>query len=440
MAKRARELSAQEVAALSEEGRHAVGGIVPGLHLRIEGGCRSWVLRKAVGGKRRDLGLGAYPLVTLSAARKRALQIHVNGPATVTAGIGSIVIAAAQTSPKNAPLREGGKKPAHHSFEWCSKTYIDAQAPGWKSGKHAKQWLSTLQRYAFPEIGAVDVAMITTAHLVTILKPIWTDKTETATRVRGRIESILDWATHKQYRQGANPARWEGNLQHELPSPTKLKKRKQRHHPALPYSRIGAFMVDLKKRKGVSARALEWGVLTAARFQEIAGAKHGEIDLQLKRWTVPATRMKREIEHVVPLSDEAIALYLSLPAGKPDELLFPAPESGGELCDAALGAMIDGIHEADLTRGGIGYMDPREGRIATQHGFRSTFRDWAAEVGYFERDIIEHAIAHKLKDKSEAAYQRGTLLLKRAHLMKQWAGFCAMPEFSPAENAHSQAA
>jgi integrase len=191
---------------------------------------------------------------------------------------------------------------------------------------------------------------------------------------------------------------------------------------------MGAFMVDLKARRGISARALEWGILNASRFQEIAGARRKEVDLQLKRWTVPKERMKREIEHVVPLSDDAIALFKSLPPGNADDLLFPAPE-GGQLSDSALGAMIDGIHETDLARGGEGYMDPKQGRIATQHGFRSTFRDWAAEIEFFERDIVEHAIAHKLKDKAEAAYQRGELLMKRAVIMKRWAVFCSTQEF-----------
>jgi hypothetical protein len=178
----------------------------------------------------------------------------------------------------------------------------------------------------------------------------------------------------------------------------------------------------------MSARALEWGILNASRFQEIAGARRREVDLLLKRWTIPPERMKREIEHVVPLSDEAISLFKSLPPGNPDDLLFPAPE-GGQLSDSALGAMIDGIHESDLARGGTGYMDPKEGRIATQHGFRSTFRDRASEVGYFDREIVEHAIAHKLKDKAEAAYQRGTLLMKRAFIMAKWGAFCSAPVF-----------
>jgi integrase len=170
------------------------------------------------------------------------------------------------------------------------------------------------------------------------------------------------------------------------------------------------------------------GILTAGRFQEISGARRSEIDVDLKRWTIPARRMKLEKEHVVPLSDAAIALYETLPAVDGCDLLFPSPE-GGELSDSALGAVIDMLHESDLRRGGLGYRDIKQGRVATQHGFRSTFRDWAAEVVVFPQDVIEHALAHKLKDEAEAAYQRGELLLKRARLMQQWANFCSKPVF-----------
>ena len=188
-------------------------------------------------------------------------------------------------------------------------------------------------------------------------------------------------------------------------------------------------MVDLRSRKGVTPRALEWGILTAARSQEIRGARRNEINVHLRRWTIPADRMKMEKDHVVPLSDAAIALYESLPPGQNSDLLFPAPE-GGELCDEAFGALIDDMHEAQVKRAGIGYLDPVQNRISTQHGFRSTFQDWAAEVALFPREVIEHALAHKLKDEAEAAYQRGDLLLKRAVVMERWAQFCneASPE------------
>jgi integrase len=183
-------------------------------------------------------------------------------------------------------------------------------------------------------------------------------------------------------------------------------------------------MADLRSRKGVSIRALEWGILTNTRSQEIRGARHCEIDVHLRRWKIPAERMKLGIEHVVPLSEAAVALYERLPRVPGSDLLFPAPESDGELTDAALSELIDGMHEADLKRGGIGYFDPKQNRIATPHGFRSTFRDWAAEVAFFPREVIEHALAHKLKDAAEAAYQRGKIFMKRAALMELWAAFC----------------
>jgi integrase len=400
----------------------------------VEGNARSWILRPTVNGRRPELGLGGFPEVSLADARDKAWGLLRARNAIVLSqahGLSNGVMAppAPLISPAAAAVLLRAPTTVSKKFKDCAATYIEAQEPGWKSPKHAAQWRSTLETYAYPEIGQADVSRIETSHVVNVLKPIWHTKTETATRVRGRIEAVLDWCKHKGYRQGENPARWDGNLEHELPSPAKLKKRKQRHHPALPYTRMGAFMLDLRERKGISARALEWGILNASRYQEIAGAKRKEIDLQLKRWTVPKERMKREIEHVVPLSDDAIALFNGLPPGDPDGLLFPAPE-GGQLSDSALGAMIDAIHDADLARGGEGYVDPKEERIATQHGFRSTFRDWAAEIEFFDRDIAEHAIAHKLKDKAEAAYQRGELLMKRAFIMQRWAQFCRAPEFN----------
>lgn len=427
MPKRAKELTARAVAALKKEGRYAVGGVV-GLCLRIEGDSRSWVLRIKVGENRRELGLGSYPIVPLAVAREKAwerrrrtfnvVDLFAVRPEADPATIFAPVPAPRARKPEATPAR---------TFEFCARTYVEAQAPGWKSDKHAKQWLSTLERYAFPVVGPLDVSEVGIDHILKILNPIWGPKTETATRLRGRIESILDWAAHREYRSGKNPAAWDGNLKHELPSPTKLKKRKKQHHPALSYMRIGAFMVDLRSRKGVSIRALEWGILTAARSQEIRGARRCEIDVQLRRWTIPAARMKMEKDHVVPLSDAALALYESLPTAKESDLLFPAPE-GGELSDAALSELVSGMHDADVKRQGMGYLDPKQNRVATPHGFRSTFRDWAAEVAYFPSEIIEHALAHKLKDEAEAAYQRGTMLIKRAALMEQWAQFCSQRE------------
>lgn len=432
MPKRARELSARTVASLRGDGRYAVG-VVPGLYLRIEGASRSWVLRYQRKGPRREFGLGSYPAVSLAEARDAAWGLR--RAQTLPAPIQTPTLAAhpapptpeqapVQLEPSSPPPTAGADAEEPITFERCALTFISAQEAGWKSKKHAKQWTATLEAYAFPVIGALHPRDITIDHILHVLKPIWTCKTETATRVRGRIEEILDWAEHRRHRSGKNPASWNGNLQFELPSPTKLKKRKKRHHPALPYLRIGAFMADLRSRQNVSRKALEWGILTTARSQEIRGAQRSEINLQLKRWTIPKERMKLEKDHIVPLSGAAIELYKSLPSAEVSDLLFPASE-GGELSDAALCAVIDDMHEADLKRGGIGYLDPVQSRVATQHGFRSTFRDWAAEVGYFPKEVIEHALAHKLKDEAEAAYQRGTLLVKRAVLMEQWAAYCS---------------
>ena len=309
------------------------------------------------------------------------------------------------------------------TFEECARAYIEAHAPGWKSEKHAAQWTATLETYAFPILGRLPVAAIDTARVLQVLTPIWTSKTETASRLRGRIESILDWAKVRGYRQGENPARWKNNLRHQLPALSKVQK--VQHHAALPYARIGAFMADLREREGMSPRALEFVILTATRSGEVRGATWGEINLKSLRWTIPASRMKREKEHVVPLSPPAVKLLKSLPRIGKSAFVFLAPR-GGQLSDAAMGAIIDSVHEADLKRDGIGYLDPSRDKIATPHGFRSSFRDWAAEVAYFPSEVIEHALAHRLKDKAEAAYQRGTLLKKRAKLMEEWGKYCGV--------------
>lgn len=408
---------------------YAVGGVA-GLYLLVRGRSRAWILRMKLQahGRRRELGLGSYPEVTLAMARDRAWGMRRAYSASRIAQIEAGKFEVPQP-PIGSPERPaqivahtGAKSTEPKTFQFCAETYIAAQAPGWRSPKHVKQWGATLEKYAYPVLGTLDVDRIRLDHILKILTPIWSTKTETATRLRGRIECILDWAEHRGYRRGKNPARWDGNLKHELPSPTKLKQRKKKHHAALPYLRVGEFMFDPRSRQGISARALEWGILTAARSQEIRGARRREIDTSLKRWTIPAARMKMEKDHVVPLSAAAIALFESLPVVEGCDLVFPAP-TGGELTDSALSSIIDGMHEADLKRGGAGYLDPKQGRVATQHGFRSTFRDWAAEMVFFPREIIEHALAHKLKDQAEAAYQRGTMLLKRATLMEQWAEF-----------------
>jgi integrase len=416
MPRKARELSALAVSKIKAEGRHAVGG-VDGLHLRVAGGSRSWVLRLVVGvrtdskGKsvvhRRDIGLGSYPEVSLAEAREKAREQRK----LVRDGVDPIEERKAAKA--RAKLEEAKVK----TFEECATAYIDANRAGWKNEKHIQQWQNTLATYVFPKIGQFPVASIDTGMVLSVLQqkvevaggtaPLWRGKTETASRLRGRLESILDWAAFRGYREGENPARWKGHLEHELPARNKVQK--VAHHPALPYSEIGAFMVELRQRQGVAVRALEFAILTAARSGEVRGATWSEIDLHGRIWTVPANRMKAGKEHRVPLSKEAVRLLKALPRIDGSDYVFPAPR-GGQLSDMALTAVLRRMGRGDLT----------------QHGFRSTFRDWAGETTSYPREVCEHALAHKLADGVEAAYQRGDLLEKRTHLMADWARYCGI--------------
>ena len=394
MPKKAKELSALAVSRLKDEGRYAVGGAA-GLHLRIIGGSRSWVLRIKIGSKRSDIGLGPYPEVSLAEARDSAREQRKK----VRDGIDPLL----EKRDAKAALRIERAKAK--TFEECATAYIEANKAGWKSDKHAKQWGATLDTYANPKIGSLSVASIETAHILNIIEPIWATKTETASRLRGRIENILDWAKVRGYRDGENPARWRGHLDKTLPARNKVQKVK--HHTALPYSELGKFMADLRKRKGLASRALEFSILTAARSGEVRGATWAEIDIVGKTWTIPADRMKAGKEHRVPLSDAAIGLIEALPRVKGTDYVFPAAR-GGQLSDMALIAVMRRMDREGLT----------------QHGFRSTFRDWAGETTAYPREVIEHALAHQLKDKAEAAYQRGDLLTKRARLMADWSTYC----------------
>ncbi|EDW4374419.1 site-specific integrase, partial [Salmonella enterica subsp. diarizonae] len=282
-----------------------------------------------------------------------------------------------------------------------------------KSKKHVAQWRSSLETYAYPVIGQKRVGEITKTDLLAILEPIWLTKNETASRVRGRIETVLDYAKAKEYLEGDNPAAWKGMLKPLLPMPSKVQNKK--HHAALPYGELGAFMAELRTRTGVSARALEFSILTVARSGEIRGAEWSEIDLAAKTWTIPAERMKASKEHRVPLSDAAVALLRMLPRFKDNNLVFPAPR-GGQLSDMSLTAVLKRMGRSDLT----------------QHGFRSTFREWAGETTSYQREVIEHALAHQLADKAEAAYQRGTLWPKRVALMDDWTDYCG---YEPVDKA-----
>lgn len=425
MPKKAIELSALAVSRLKADGRHAVGG-VDGLHLRVLGQSRAWVLRVVVGqrmdsaGKvvlhRRDIGLGSYPEVTLAEAREAAREKRKQ----IRSGIDPV------QERKSGKVRETLEAVKAKTFRECAEAYISANRAGWKNEKHVLQWESTLATYAFPSIGDIPISAIDTGMVLGVLQqtvkvadgqaPLWLARTETASRLRGRLESILDWASFRQYRSGENPARWKGHLEHELPARSKVKK--VEHHAALPYSQIASFLKELRQRPGISARALEFAILTAARSGEVRGAAWSEIDMEGRLWTIPASRMKAGKEHRVPLSEDVVALLKSLPREADGEYVFMGMR-GAMLSDMSLTAVL-----RRMGHGGL-----------TQHGFRSTFRDWAGETTAYPREVCEHALAHRLADGVEAAYQRGDLLKKRSQLMKDWADYCRGDISSQRESA-----
>lgn len=394
MAKIAKELGALEVGRLRSPGLHAVGGVT-GLYLQVTAtGSRSWVLRAVVGANRRDIGLGGFPTVTLAGAREAARAAREK----IAAGIDPVL---AKREAKNAlMLAQAGAK----TFEQCAADYLAAREAEWKNSKHRAQWSSTLETYVHPVIGKLPARDIELPHVLNVLRPIWTTKTETASRVRGRIESILDWARVQGYRTADNPARWRGHLDKVLPAPTKVAK--SGHHEALPIDQVGAFMRDLRAQPGFAAKALEFAILTAARSGEVRGATWGEFDLEAATWTVPADRMKAGREHRVALSRQAVELLRSIGPSKAGDLVFRAPR-GGAFSDMSMTAVM------------------RRMKVdAVPHGFRSTFRDWAAERTAFAGEVAEMALAHAIGDKTEAAYRRGDLLQKRFQLAQAWADFC----------------
>ena len=297
------------------------------------------------------------------------------------------------------------------SFRTCAQRYIAAHEAGWRNPKHRAQWPSTLERYAYPVFGDLPVASIDTALVTNAIEPIWNQKPETASRVRGRIEAVLDWATAREYRQGENPARWRGHLDKLLPARAKV--RRVKHHTALPYDRMPDFMTALRAQGGVAAQALQFLILTAARTSEVIGARACEI--RGKTWTVPAERMKGEREHRVPLRTAALAIVEAMSYEHGGEFVFPGGRRGKPLSQMALAMTLRRMGRSDLT----------------VHGFRSTFRDWAAERTGFPREAAEAALAHVIPDKVEAAYRRGDLFDRRRQLMQAWDRYCASDEIGP---------
>ena len=289
-----------------------------------------------------------------------------------------------------------------------------------KNPKHRQQWENTLATYATPELGKMLVEDITTQDVLRVLQPIWTIKTETASRLRSRIEAVLSWATVAGHRAGDNPARWTGNLKELLPPPSKIAKEK--HHPALALDDAPRWFEALQSREGFGARALEFAALTACRSQEVRGATWDEIDLVNAIWIIPAERMKMDREHRMPLSARAIDILTALPKLEGNPLVFPAAR-GGQLSDMTLSATMKRMHKADIAAGGAGYLDRRSKRPAVPHGLRSTFRDWVAELTTYPGDMAEVALAHKISNAVEASYRRGDMVEKRRRMMADWAGF-----------------
>lgn len=382
-------LSARKVETETRIGRHADGG---GLYLSISGnGGKRWVFLFKRHGRTREMGLGSVTSVKLARARDLAAdarQIVARG---------------------GDPILERPNPDAGLLFDECASRYIAANKPGWKNAKHADQWANTLKAYAYPVIGRLPARDVTTDHVIKILNPIWSIKSETASRVRSRLELVLDWARVHGHRQGENPARWRGHLDQILPKRSKV--RRVVHHPALPFAELPAFMDALRSRRGVAARALEFTILTAARTSETIRATGLEINADAAIWTVPPERMKAGREHRVPLVSRAVAIMAGLEeAAKPEPggWVFPGDSEDGSLSNNAMLALLDRMKFGHVT----------------VHGFRSSFRDWASETTAFPHEVVEMALAHTIENKAEAAYRRGDLFEKRRQLMTAWAEFC----------------
>ena len=386
-------LSAVKVANLKQRGMYADGG---GLYLQAsENGSRSWIFRFKQNGRSRDMGLGSLTAVSLATAREIAADCRRKR----SAGLDPI-------ETRKADRREAQLAAARSmTFDQCRDAFIEAHKEGWRNAKHRAQWTNSLAAYVTPIFGSLPTQRIDVNLVVKALGPIWSTKPETGARVRGRIERILDWAKVRGFRQGENPARWRGHLDVLLPARSKV--RQVQHHAALPYSEIGTFMAALRTRDGVAARALEFTILTAARTGEVLGSRWEEIDLQTKVWTVPASRMKAGREHRVPLSRAAIALLKNMRSTGRNDLVFPGERRGKPLSNMSMLMTLRRMGRNDLTA----------------HGFRSTFRDWAAECTDFPREVAEAALAHVVGDKVDAAYRRGDLFEKR-RLMDAWAVHC----------------
>jgi integrase len=396
-------LTAVKIAKVTRPGRYGDGG---GLLLQVSRWrTKAWLFRFERDGRERQMGLGSVSTLSLAEARERARECRK----ILLDGRDPIEV-------RNAERMQRRTETARAvTFKACAERYIAAHEASWGNQKHREQWKSTLARYAYPIIGDLSVSAIDTALVVKVIEALWATKPETAARLRGRVESVLNWATVRGFRAGDNPARWRGHLDKLLPSRGKVKPVK--HHPALPYAEIPTFMAELRNRDGISARALELTILTAVRTGEVIHARRSEFDVEAKVWTIPAERMKGRREHRVPLSNRAVAILTALPReGDGDGFVFIGARGNRTLSNMAMLELMRGLRP--------GYVP---------HGFRSTFRDWAAETTNYQNHIVEMALAHVVGDKVEAAYRRGDLFEKRRRLMGDWARYCSRQASPDAE-------
>lgn len=379
-------LSVMRIRALRDPGRYGDGG---GLWLQVRGPERkSWLFRYQKAGKARTMGLGAWPAVSLAEARQKAADAR----RLLAAGID--------------PLGQKGRPALPPMFREVALAYIEGHRAGWRSAKYGREWTSTLERFVFPVLGDMAVSDVDVGAVMRVLDPIWRKVPETASRVRGRIEAVLDYASARGWRTGENPARWRGHLANLLPRKTKV--RPVRHYTAMPWQEVPAFVRVLRTQEGIAARALEFCILTAARTREVLGAKWSEIDVGAGLWTVPTDRIKAGRQHRVPVSAPALRI-LEQSTGYLPSPLYVFPGRAGQLHHMALLRVLRRMERADVT----------------VHGFRSAFRDWAAEATNAPREVCEMALGHAIGDRTEAAYRRGDLFEKRRALMAEWARFCA---------------
>lgn len=396
-------LTVRAVEKIIKTGTPGTTGDGGGLYLQIaHNGSPSWLYRFQLNGKRRNMGLGSCELVTLAEAREKAAGARK----LVSEGLDPIEARKEQ---------DHAAKAATITFDDCVSDYIAAHRAGWKNAKHAQQWENTLATYAAPVIGKLPPQDITTAHVLQILQPIWSSKPETASRLRNRIELVLDAAKARNLRHGENPARWRSHLDKLLPKRAKV--RKIEHHPALPWRELPAFMDELGKHADLTYKAMRLTILTACRTSEVLGATWTEIDRETRTWTIPGARMKAGKEHRLPLSQAAIELLDTLPQLDSSPYLFPGARKGRPLSNMAMLMGLRRMNRCDLT----------------MHGFRSTFRDWAAECTPHPNFVVEMALAHSVGNAVEAAYRRGDLMDKRRRLMDEWAQYC----LTPSENDRS---